>query len=318
MNDTANLIALWPGQASEHAGQVDLLFISFSALVALLSAPVFILLAVFAVRYRRGKDIDRRHPLHRSIWLETSWAVVPFLMVLGFFGWATWLYVDMNRPPEDALEINVVAKQWMWKAQHPGGQREINELHVPTGQPVMLTLTSQDVIHSLYLPALRLKQDAVPGMFTNIWFEVEKPGTYRLTCTEFCGTGHPGMGGTFYALRPEDYADWLERADVDASLARQGEALFRQYGCSGCHGIASEVQAPSLAGVYGSPVPLASSDVIVADEQYIHDSIVLPQKHIVAGYEPIMPTFANVLDEEDVLKLVAYIKSLAAERWRTE
>ena len=318
MNTAADILTLWPGQASEHAASVDLLFIWFAALVAVLSAPVFILLAVFAVRYRRGKDVDRRHALHRSVWLEASWAVVPFLLVLGFFAWATWLYVDLNRPPEDALEINVVAKQWMWKVQHPGGQREINELHVPTGQPVMLTMTSQDVIHSFYLPALRLKQDVVPGMFTNMWFEVQKPGTYRLTCTEFCGTGHATMGGTFYALPPEAYAEWLERADAGASLARQGEALFRRYGCSGCHGVASEVQAPSLAGLYGSPVPLASGEVVIADEQYIHDSIVLPKRAVAAGYEPIMPTFANLLSEEDVLKLVAYIKSLAPERWRTE
>lgn len=312
------VLALWPGQPSEHAASVDALFIAFSALTLLLSAPVFVLLAVFAVRYRRGREADRRAARHRSVLLETSWALIPFLLVLGFFGWATWLYVGINRPPADALEINVIAKQWMWKAQHPGGQREINELHIPVGQPVVLTLTSQDVIHSLYLPALRLKQDAVPGMFTTMWFEVDDPGIYRLTCTEFCGTGHSQMGGTFYALPPEGYAAWLEAADVDAPLARQGEVLFRRYGCSGCHGIASEVHAPSLAGVYGSPVPLSTGEVIIADGQYIHDSILLPKKHVVAGYEPIMPTFANILDEEDVLRLVAYIKSLAPERWRTE
>ena len=309
---------LWPGQASAHAGDVDLLFVAFSLLVTLLSAPVFILLAVFAVRYRRGREIDRRHPLNRSIVLETSWAVIPFLLVLGFFGWSTWLFVDINRPPPDALEINVVAKQWMWKAQHPGGQREINELHVPVGQPVKLTMTSQDVIHSLYVPALRLKQDVLPGRFTTLWFEAETPGEYRLTCTEFCGTGHAGMGGTLYAMPAETHADWLEKAGTDQTLARQGAELFRRLGCSGCHGVASEVHAPSLAGLYGSPVPLASGEVVVADEQYIHDSILLPKKAVVAGYEPIMPTFGNLLDEEDVLKLVAYIKSLAPERWRSE
>ena len=313
-----DLLELWPGQASAHAANVDLLFVSFSLLVALLSAPVFILLAVFAVRYRRGRETERRHPLNRSIVLETSWAVIPFLLVLGFFGWATWLFLEINRPPPEALEINLIGKQWMWKAQHPGGQREINELHVPTGQPVKLTMTSEDVIHSMYLPALRLKQDVLPGRFTTLWFEVDEPGEYRLTCTEFCGTGHATMGGTFYALPPEGYADWLEKADADPTLARQGAELFRQLGCSGCHGTASEVHAPSLAGLYGSPVPLASGEVVIADEQYLHDSILLPKKAVAAGYEPIMPTFANMLDEEDVLKLVAYIKSLAPERWRTE
>ena len=313
-----DLAQLWPGQASAYAADVDLLFVAFSLLVALLSAPVFILLFVFAVRYRRGRDIERRHPLHRSVVLETSWAVIPFLLVLGFFGWATWLYLQTERPPPGALEINVVAKQWMWKAQHPGGQREINELHVPVGQPVKLTMTSQDVIHSMFLPALRLKQDVLPGRFTTLWFEAEVPGEYRMTCTEFCGTGHATMGGTFYAMPADAYADWLEKAEADPTLARQGAELFRQLGCSGCHGVASEVHAPSLAGLYGSPVPLASGEVVIADEQYIHDSILLPEKAIAAGYEPIMPTFANLLEAEDVLKLVAYIKSLAPERWRTE
>lgn len=312
------LVELWPGQASAYAGRVDLLFVSFSVLVFLLSAPVFLLLAVFAVRYRRGRDTDRRHPLNRSIALETSWAVIPFLLTLGFFGWATWLYLDAQRPPPDALEINVVVKQWMWKAQHPGGQREINELHVPVGQPVKLTMTSQDVIHSMYLPALRLKQDVLPGRFTTLWFEADEPGAYRMTCTEFCGTGHSSMGGTLHAMPAAAYADWLEKADADPTLARQGAELFRRVGCSGCHGVAAEVLAPSLAGLYGSPVPLASGEVIVADEQYIHDSILMPKKAVAAGYEPIMPTFANVLSEEDVLKLVAYIKSLAPERWRKE
>ena len=309
------VFSLWPSQASAHSVQIDTLLGSFSVLIVLLSAPVFILIVVFAVRYRRGRTADRKHPVNQKVGLEISWALIPFLLVLGFYVWATSLYVDLYRPPPDALEIDVVGKQWMWKFQHPGGQREIDELHVPVGEPVKLTMASQDVIHSLYIPALRIKQDVVPGRYTTIWFTADRPGEYRLHCAEFCGTDHSTMGGKFVAMEPADYATWLERADVDVSLAAQGEILFRTHGCSGCHGPASTVHAPPLENLYGKPVPLQDGSIVTADEQYIRDSILLPQSQIAAGYPPIMPTFQNVLSEEEVLKLVAYIKSRGVTRW---
>jgi cytochrome c oxidase subunit 2 len=248
--------------------------------------------------------------VNRNLWLETSWAVVPFVLILVFYVWATWLYFDLQRTPADALEINVVAKQWMWKFEHPGGQREINELHVPLGQTIKLTLASQDVIHSLFIPALRLKQDVVPGRYTQMWFTADRPGVYRLTCAEFCGTDHSVMGGRFVVMDERDYARWLEESDVDLTLAEAGAALFRSHGCSGCHGASATVHAPSLEGLYGSPVPLEGGEIVTADEQYIRDSILLPQSQIAAGYPRIMPTFRNVLSEDEVLKLVAYIKAL--------
>ncbi|MGE0717110.1 MAG: cytochrome c oxidase subunit II [Alphaproteobacteria bacterium] len=298
--------------ASAHARSVDVLMIGFMALVVLLSAPVFVLLVVFAVKYRRGKPAYRAHPVNRNVWLETSWAVIPFILTVVFFAWATKLYADLFHPPADALRIDVVAKQWMWKFQHRGGQRELNELHVPAGEPVALTMASQDVIHSLYIPALRVKQDVVPGRYTTLWFQADVPGVYRLTCAEFCGTDHSVMGGHVVVLSRSDFARWLAEAGVDRSLAAEGAALFVARGCSGCHGAASTVHAPSLAGLYGGPVPLEDGRTVVADDQYIRDSILLPQSQIAAGYPHIMPTYANVLGEEDVLKLVAYIRSLAA------
>ncbi|MFH1555045.1 MAG: cytochrome c oxidase subunit II [Pseudomonadota bacterium] len=303
-------LAGWASQASAHAASVDRLMGGFSIMVLLLSAPVFVLMAWFAVKYRRGRAADRAHPVNSSTWMEVSWAIIPFLLTLAFFVWATKLYADLYTPPASALEIDVVAKQWMWKFQHPGGQREIDELHVPANQPVKLTMASEDVIHSLYIPALRVKQDVVPGRYTSLWFQANKPGIYHLACAEFCGTDHSVMGGRFIVLSAADYAAWLARSNVDETLAVAGAVLFRTRGCSGCHGPASTVHAPPLAGLYGAPVPLEDGSIVTANDQYIRDSILLPQSQIAAGYPHIMPTFQNILSEEEVLKLVAYIKSL--------
>ncbi len=307
-------IDLWPVRASVHAGQVDLLLGSFGALVWLLSVPVFVLMLVFAIRYRRGRDVDRRHIVSSKLWMELSWTIVPFLLILGFYAWATALFYSLQSPPKDAFVIDVVAKRWMWKFQHPSGAREIDELHVPTGTPVRLVMTSEDVIHSLYVPALRIKKDVLPGRYTEMWFSADRPGTYALRCAEFCGTDHSVMGGRFVAQTPDRYATWVRQSDTSGTLAAQGERLFRTFGCSGCHGPASSVHAPSLTGLYGAPVPLADGRVIVADDQYIRDSILQPNRDVAAGYRPIMPTFANVLDEAQITQIVAYVKALGRER----
>jgi cytochrome c oxidase subunit 2 len=311
----SDFISLWPGRASAYGTHVDLLLGGFSVLIVLLSAPVFILMIVFAVRYRRGRPANRTHPVNQKVGLEISWALIPFLLILGFYVWSTSMFFELHHPPDHALEIDVVAKQWMWKFQHPGGQREIDELHVPAGEPVKLTMASQDVIHSLYIPALRIKQDVVPGRYTSLWFTADLPGEYRLLCAEFCGTDHSVMGGRFIVMSQADYATWLEHSDDDQDLAAQGEVLFRTHGCSGCHGPSATVHAPPLENLYGTPVPLDDGSVVTADEQYIRDSILLPQSQIAAGYPRIMPTFQNILSEDEVLKLVAYIKSRGATRW---
>ena len=205
----------------------------------------------------------------------------------------------------------------MWKFQHPGGQREINELHVPVGEPVKLTMASQDVIHSLFIPALRVKQDLVPGRYTTLWFNADKPGDYWLTCAEFCGTNHSVMGGRFIVMSPGDYQKWLQQSGVDQSIAAQGAVLFRTHGCSGCHAPGATVHAPPLEGLYGRSVALEDGTTVKADDQYIRDSILLPQAQITAGYPHIMPTYQNVLGEDEVLKLVAYIKSLTTKQSET-
>ncbi len=305
-----SFISLWPSGASAYSYQLDLLVIAFTVLIVALSAPVFILLLVFIIKYRRGKDADRRHAPNRNIPLELSWTLIPFAALLGFYAWSTDLFARLYHPPADAMQIDVVAKQWMWKFQHPEGQAEINELHVPSGQPVKLTMASQDVIHSLFIPALRIKQDVVPGRYTASWFVADKPGTYRIACSQFCGSNHSEMTGSFVVMEPADYAKWLSLSSNDMSLAAEGAALFRSRGCSGCHDQGATVHAPSLVGIYGNPVPLQSGETVIADDQYIRDSILLPQSQIVAGYPSIMPTFQNVLSEEDIMKLVAYVKSL--------
>jgi cytochrome c oxidase subunit 2 len=202
----------------------------------------------------------------------------------------------------------------MWKFQHPTGQCEINDLHVPLGLPVKLTMTSEDVIHSLFLPALRIKQDVLPGRYTELWFTADKAGAYRLTCTQFCGTDHSVMGGTIHVLSQGDYARWLRTSAVDQTLASQGEALFRKFGCSGCHGPSSTVHAPDLAGLAGRQVALSDGTTVKANAQYIRDSILLPNAQIAAGYPAIMPTFKNIVSEDDLIRLVAYIQSLAPGR----
>jgi cytochrome c oxidase subunit II len=306
-------LPLWPASASAYADRVDLLVWAFSALNIALAAPVILGLLWFVAKYRRGSPADRSHPPTRGLWIEADWTVIPFLLAMIFFVWAAHLYYADAHPPDSAMEIAVVAKQWMWKAQHPGGQREINELHVPTGRPVKLTMTSQDVIHSLFLPELRLKQDVLPDRYTYLWFEADRPGAYALRCTQFCGTDHAVMGGRLIVQEPKDYEAWLASSAVAGSLAQEGEMLFRHLGCSGCHGANSAVHAPDLTGIYGTQQPLSDGGFARADDRYIRDSILMPKFQVVAGYEPIMPSFAGKIAEEEILRLIAYIKSLPRE-----
>ncbi|HWE48027.1 MAG TPA: cytochrome c oxidase subunit II [Caulobacteraceae bacterium] len=301
---------LWPPIASHYAARVDGLIWWYTLVVVLLTAPVFILMAVYAIRYRRGREADRRLKRNSSIVIETSWSVIPFLLTVAFFVYATVLFFNLHNPPANAMTIDVEGKQWMWKFEHPEGQRELNDLHVPAGVPIRLVMTSQDVIHSFYLPALRIKQDVLPGRYTSLWFKADKPGRYRLLCSEFCGTDHSLMGGSIYIMRPDDYARWLRTAGADVSLASRGASLFRSLGCSGCHNGQAGSAAPDLAGLYGKPVPLADGRTIVADDQYIHDKILTPNRDVPAAWPSAMPTYANQVSEDQILELTAYVKSL--------
>ncbi|HEY2708521.1 MAG TPA: cytochrome c oxidase subunit II [Caulobacteraceae bacterium] len=306
-------LPFWPVAASEHAAKVDALTFWFTLLIVALTAPVFILITVFAFRYRRGSGADRTHRPSGNVLVETSWMVIPFLLALGFFAYAAKLYLDLGQPPANSIVIDVVAKQWMWKFEHPGGQREIDDLHVPAGRDVRLSMISQDVIHSFFVPALRIKQDVLPGRYTSLWFNADRPGVYDLRCAQFCGMDHSLMIGRLVVLSPAQYASWLAEAGGSGDLTSQGKASFDRLGCSGCHAPQSQLRAPSLQGIYGRPAPLEGGRVVIVDDQYLRDSILDPSRDVAAGYQPVMPTYAGEVSQDDLAKLVAYIRSLGDE-----
>lgn len=296
-------------QASTIAVRIDALFWSLTVLCAIVAVGVMIAITLYAIRYRRGSAADRRGMHDHNLGVEVTWILLPFFLFVLTFIWSLVLFAQARTPPTDAQTVYVVARQWMWKAQHPGGQREINALHVPLGQPVRLTMTSQDVIHSFFVPAFRVKQDVLPGRYTQLWFTATKLGTFPLMCTQYCGTDHSKMIGAITVMRPADYARWLAGQASPGGLAAQGAQLFRSHGCSGCHGPEAAVHAPDLAGLYGQTVHLADGRTVIADDRYLRDCILLPAEQVVAGYPPIMPSFSGQLSEEDVLALIAYIKS---------
>lgn len=304
-------IPFWQPGLSPQSGDVDLLFIGLLGASALVLALLFFLLALFCTRYRASNQVDREDHQSKNWHWEVGWTTASLVCFLVLFVWGASVYFQMYKAPADELQVFVVAKQWMWKTQHPGGQSEINALHMPINHPMRLVMASQDVIHSFFIPALRLKHDVVPGRYQEIEIEVQKPGHYHLFCAEYCGTDHSKMIGEIVAMEPADFSSWLARQAPSSSLANEGSALFRELGCSGCHGLGSKIRAPPLEGLYGKPVPLADGSMVIADDKYIRDSILLPRSQVVASYEPLMPSFQGKVSEDQLLRLVIYIKSLA-------
>jgi cytochrome c oxidase subunit II len=300
-------------EASTHAVRVDHIFYGLLVLTGLTMLAVFVLIVVLAIRYRRGSSAQRG-PLPEIVSreFEIGWTSATLFLFVFLFWWAASADLSGLSAPANALEMHVVAKQWMWKTQHSNGAREINSLHVPVDQPVRLVMTSQDVIHSFFVPAFRVKQDVLPGRDTAIWFRATKTGVFPLLCAEYCGTDHSMMRGRIVVMRQEDYANWLERQPEGDDLAHEGAKLFVAQGCSGCHANSSSVHAPKLAGLYGTMVPLSDGRRVKADDGYIRDSILQPKRDVVAGYEPIMPAYAGLLDDGEVQGLTAYIRSLAS------
>jgi len=297
-----------PPQASTIAGEVDALALLLLGLSLLLAVGIFLCIVVFCVKYRRRPGRDIGEPARRTLPIEITWTIIPLVLAMVPFVWGARIYLAEAQPPADALDVYVVAKQWMWKTEQPGGQSEINALHVPTGRAVKLTMTSQDVIHSFYVPAFRVKADVLPGRYTTVWFQATQPGEYRLYCAQYCGTDHAAMLGTVTAMAPGDYATWLTGgATAFNAPADQGRKLFLQYGCVDCH---EAGHAPPVQGLYGQPVLLGDGSTVTADENYLRESILAPSAKIVAGYQPIMPSFAGRLSEEDILALIAYIRSI--------
>jgi cytochrome c oxidase subunit 2 len=305
-------IPFWQPGVSSYGGDVDLLFAGLLAMSVAVTGLLLILLLGFAVRYRVGSSADRGHRIRKSWHWEVGWTTGTFIGFILLFIWGASLYLQIyGAGPSGTLPIYIVAKQWMWKAQHPGGQREINELHVPARKPVRLIMASQDAIHSFFVPAFRVKHDVVPGRYQDLWFQAEKVGVFQLLCAEFCGTDHSRMTGRIVVLEPAAYEEWLARQDVTGTLASEGADLFRQLGCSGCHLGRGTVRAPPLEGLYGKPVPLQDGTFAVADERYIRDAILRPRAQVPAGYAPLMPSFAGRISEDELIRILAYIKSLA-------
>lgn len=304
-------IPFWQPGDSIHAANVDLLFAGLLISSLFVLGLLFFMLITFAVRYRAGSKADRDHRIKKSWRWEVTWTTATLVGFLALFVWGAHLYFDVYDARSDALPIYVVAKQWMWKVQHPGGQREINELHIPVNHPIRLIMASQDVIHSFFMPAFRIKRDVVPGRYEDMSFEAERTGVYHLFCAEYCGTDHSRMTGRIVVLTDADYEAWLARQDVGGTLAAEGADVFRRLGCSGCHAPGSAVRSPPLEGLYGRPVTLQAGTVVVADEEYIRNSILRPRQQVAAGYGPQMPSYAGKASEDDLLRLVAYIKSLA-------
>jgi cytochrome c oxidase subunit 2 len=301
---------LFPEQASTMAARVDALFYFLVAVAIFFAALIFFTIVVFAVKYRRRTDDERPPPIEGNNSLEVFWSAVPLGLTMVMFVWGAIIYFDIYNPPNDALEISVVGKQWMWKAQHAEGQREINELHVPVGQAVKLTMTSEDVIHDVFLPAFRIKQDVLPGRYTTLWFQATKAGEYPLFCSQYCGTQHSGMVGRVVVLGPAEFEKWLSGGATGMSMVDMGASLFQRFGCHTCHREGGTSQGPSLTGLFGKTVKLQDGNTVLADENYIRESILDPRAKIVAGYQPIMPTFKGLVSEEGILQLIAYIKSL--------
>lgn len=308
-----------PEQASTFAAEVDALYFALVAVTAFFTIAVCAMIGYFSVKYRRGKKADRSNAPLANHKLEAVWIIIPLGIALAIFGWSAKIFFDLRTPPNNTLKVHAIGKQWMWKFVNADGKYEVNELHVPAGRPVEITMISQDVLHDLYFPAFRTKQDVVPGRYTRLWFEATKPGTYHMFCAEYCGLLHSGMIGKVHVLAPDDYAAWLAdvggnaraAAGAEQSPAVAGATLFEKYTCNTCHKAKGEsAVGPSLVGLYGSEVKLVDGSTATVDETYIRNSIYTPASQVVAGYQPSMPTFKGQINEEQILQLIAYIKSL--------
>ena len=306
-------IPLFPQQASTMAARVDALYFFLIAVSAFFSLLIAGLIVYYAVKYRRRSPDAVGANIHGGLLLELIWTIVPFLITMVIFVWGASVFFAMSRPPDETLNIYVVGKQWMWKFQHLDGQREINELHVPVGRAVKLIMTSEDVIHDVFVPAFRVKADVLPGRYTNIWFQATTPGRYHLFCAEYCGTRHSGMTGEVIVMEPTEYQAWLSGGTGEGSLASAGEKLFQDLACHTCHRADTQGRGPVLQGLFGKTQTLQGGETALVDEKYLRESILNPSSRITAGFQPVMPAFQGLVSEEQLLELIEYLKALRAE-----
>lgn len=304
---------LFPTQASTSAASVDNLYFFMLAVTVFFSVLVATLVIVLAVKYRRRKADDVGANIHGSTALEVIWTAIPLLIAMVMFVWGTNVFFALAKPPAEAMEVYIIGKRWMWKSQHLTGHREINRLHVPVGTPVKLLISSEDVIHSYYIPEFRVKADVIPGRYNSLWVTATKPGRYHLFCAEYCGTRHSGMIGWVTAMEPTDFQAWLSGGPAVASPVAAGEKLFQDLACNTCHQQSAQGRGPVLAGIYGKAIELQGGGTVMADDAYLRESIVNPQAKVVAGFQPIMPTFQGLVTEEQLLQLIAYVRSLGQQ-----
>ncbi len=308
-----------PESASTYSGDVDALYFYISGVTLFFTLLISFVIIFFVIKYRRRNPFEIPRPIEGSTKLETLWSVIPLLIAMTIFFWGAKVYFNQYRPPRNAVEVYVVGKQWMWKFQHATGQREINELHVPVGRKIRLIMATEDVIHDVFVPAFRIKADVVPGRYTTEWFEAPKPGRYHFFCAEYCGMNHSGMGGYVVVMEPTEFENWLSGNANQMSPAAAGQQMFESLGCASCHGANAEGgRGPALLGLYGNNVVLNNGQTVRADEGYIRESILNPQAKIVTGFGPIMPSFQGQLSEEQLLQLVAYVKSLSTPKIETQ
>jgi cytochrome c oxidase subunit II len=308
-----------PESASTYSGDVDALYFYISGVTVFFTLLISFVIIFFVIKYRRRNPFEIPRPIEGSMKLETLWSVIPLLIAMSIFFWGAKVYFNQYRPPKNAIEVYVVGKQWMWKFQHATGQREINELHIPVGRKIKLIMATEDVIHDVFVPAFRIKADVVPGRYTTEWFEATKPGRYHFFCAEYCGMNHSGMGGYVVVMEPTEFENWLSGNASQMSPAAAGQQMFESLGCASCHGANAEGgRGPALLGLYGSNVVLNNAQSVKADEAYVRESILNPQAKIVNGFGPIMPSFQGQLSEEQLLQLVAYVKSLSTPKTETQ
>ena len=306
-------IPLFPEAASSFASEVDALYLFIVAVSAFFTVAVSAAVVFFAFRYRRKHPEEIGAHIEGSLPLELLWSIIPTIIAMVMFAWGAKLFYEMRRAPAESLQVYAVGKQWMWKFQHTGGQREINELHVPVGRPIKVLVTSEDVLHDLYFPSFRTKIDAIPGRYQTLWFEATKPGRYHIFCAEYCGTKHSGMIGTVIVMEPQQYQDWLAGGGSEGTMAERGAKLFNDLACNTCHLDSGQGRGPSLKDIVGKPVELAGGQTAVVDEAYLRESILNSQAKIVKGFTPLMPTFQGLVSEEGLAALIEHIKSLSPQ-----
>jgi cytochrome c oxidase subunit 2 len=304
-------IPVFPDQASTFAKDVDALYFFIFAVSAFFALTVAVSVIYFGIRYHRSPDRQTGARIEGSLPLELLWSVIPTVLAMVMFGWGASVYFHIRRPPDEAMHLYAVGKQWMWKFQHLEGQREINELHIPAGRPIKITISSEDVLHSLYFPAFRTKMDAIPGRYTELWFEASTPGTYHIFCTEYCGTNHSGMIGSVTVLEPAAFQAWLQGGGEGGTLAQRGARLFDSMACNSCHLDTGRGRGPSLKDIVGTTVTLQDGSTVVVDDTYLRESILTSQAKIVQGFQPLMPTFQGLISEENLVALIEHVKSLS-------